>query len=290
MSEFSRLIPTFDWQGVGNIDVGRQKLDQGFAAIDFVGGDSMEHLGPEGCEDLYLQWKDVDTIVALKIGQNSIDEAAAGFLAQLLETNDSILYFFLNDNPIGVPSAKAMAEVLCYNRTLVAMQLSNADIDAEGAALIARELETSNRSLLQLDLSQNQIQNDGAKAFAKALRVNDILTTLCLAVNEIGEEGSAALADGLSVNYTLCSCDLRGNAMSDKGRTRVTNLLTRNIAGLKDAVKFCNENVKEGPLRRSKLCFIGRHATGKSELINALKGRPFNDEYFPTEGNLINFC
>lgn len=262
----------------------------GFEAIHFVGGENSDnkHLGPEGCEDLCLQWGDITNVTSLQIGSNSIDNVAAENLCQLLQKNDTLVYFKLYTNKIDKIAGIAFADMLAVNNTLVSLELVDCGIDDSTFKAIANELCVGNRSLMQLNLSNNMISNAGAKALGKVLKVNDIITTVSLAANSITVDGGTALVRALTLNYTLCDLFIEQNNISDFQISKIAELCDRNTTTIRDALDYCNANVKEGPLRKAKICFVGKNLSGKSCLIEALKGQGFQDHYQPTEGAKVS--
>lgn len=283
-SEFVDETPKFQWQEVTKADEGIKKGLQGFDAIHFAGGSGAEHLGSDGCEDLSLQWGDRKNIVATKIGPNSLDEEAVQSLCQLLQKNDNILYFALYTNPLKKTCMQHLSYMLSINKTLVCLQLVDAKIKDESLVPLCEELELGNRTLLQLDLSSNLITDKGAKTFAKVLRVNDILTTISLMYNDIKGEGGAVLCSALDINYTVCHFFVKGNNITANQKKKIYTLTDRNVQALRESLQYCNEYVKEGPLRKAKICFVGKHQSGKTNLIEALKGQAFQENYIPTAG------
>ena len=91
---------------------------------------------------------------------------------------------------------------------------------------IAKALEINN-TLTTLNLPQNNISNIGATALAKALKINNTLTTLNLQQNDIGDEGVFALAEALKTNNTLTTLNLQQNDIGNEGVNRLVHVLFR---------------------------------------------------------------
>ena len=84
--------------------------------------------------------------------------------------------------------------------------------------LLAAALRT-NTSLLALDLSESGLGAEGCTMLASALKLNSTLTMLDLARNNIGEEGATAIADVLmSANSAITNLYVGGNDLSDSAR------------------------------------------------------------------------
>lgn len=74
---------------------------------------------------------------------------------------------FFSDNSIGSDSAKAIADALKTNTTLVDLSLHYNSIGDEGAKAFAEALK-NNSSLVRLNLLHNEIALAGAKALAES--------------------------------------------------------------------------------------------------------------------------
>ena len=62
---------------------------------------------------------------------------------------------------------------------------------------------------------------------AKALKINNTLTTLNLQQNDIGDEGVFALAEALKTNNTLTTLNLQQNDIGNEGVNRLVHVLFR---------------------------------------------------------------
>lgn len=90
----------------------------------------------------------------------------------------------LRGNYIGVTGAKAIADLLVEQNSLVFISLEWNIIGSTGAQYFAQAL-LSNRSLAHLDLRNNSINNEAAIALAEAIVKNKTLKTLDLRWNQV---------------------------------------------------------------------------------------------------------
>ncbi|KAJ3161656.1 Leucine-rich repeat-containing protein 71 [Geranomyces michiganensis] len=130
------------------------------------------------------------SVTTLSIDQNFRIPPAA--FADLISEDSPVRHLSLRSNMMGDAGAKALAEQLKVNKTLVS-----------------------------LNLWDNQIGKEGVEAIAEALRVNQTLLSLSLGMNTVGDDGASALAKVLS-NYPLSHEELatRRKAMADMDKQR----------------------------------------------------------------------
>lgn len=131
-----------------------------------------------------------DVLVALKTGAMQVDATSVDF---------------------GVHGVQAVAQELCMNTSLQALDLSTSHINDHeqlpDAAWLAYALR-SNRSLLRLNLGWNRIGFSGAKAIAEAVLMGSTLTELNLVGNTLGPEAASLFGELLSHPTFLQVLDL----------------------------------------------------------------------------------
>ncbi len=88
------------------------------------------------------------------------------------------------------------------NSTLVALDLGDNNLGAEGCRHLAAALERNSTSVT-LDLGGNNVGADGCRYLAAALERNSTLRALSLHSNNIGTDGAAAFQTLLQSNCTL---------------------------------------------------------------------------------------
>ncbi|KJE93815.1 TKL/IRAK protein kinase [Capsaspora owczarzaki ATCC 30864] len=164
--------------------------------------------------ELYDQFKNASGRLLLHKSQIGDEEAKA--IAEALKVNTTLIQLSLWANRIGDAGARAIAEALKMNTTLTELGLHQNQIGDAGAQAIAESLKV-NKTVTKIYLYSNQIGDDGALAIAEAHKVNTTLTKLSLWANQIGDAGARAIADALKVNTTLTTVYLHQNQIGDAG-------------------------------------------------------------------------
>jgi hypothetical protein len=130
---------------------------------------------------------------------------------------------------------------------LTLIDLNRNNIGDDGATALAKALLV-NESLTSISLDDNKISNQGATALAKALHANKSLTMIDLDRNKISDEGATALAEALQVNESLTKLYLTGNNIGDKGATALAEALQVNTSLQELIMHGCNVG-DEGAMR-----------------------------------------
>ena len=167
------------------------------------------------------------TLIALSLSVNNLGAEGAAALANALQTNTTLIALSLSVNNLGAEGAAALANFLQTNTTLITLYLSHNNLGAEGAAALANALQT-NTTLIELNLSDNNLGAEGAAALANLFQTNTTLITLYLSHNNLGPEGAAALANLLQTNTTLKVLGLYDNNLGAEGAAALANLLQTN--------------------------------------------------------------
>ncbi|KAF9968702.1 hypothetical protein BGZ70_010208 [Mortierella alpina] len=211
----------------------------------------------------------------IRLDQCRIDDSGAKALAEALRTNSTVVFLDLGENSIKEQGAQALAEALTLNTTLTALYLyGNALlmwnlIGPNGAQALAQSLKV-NATLTTLNVYANSIGLLGAQALAEALKVNSTLTSLSLGFNSIGTNGARALAEALAMNSTLTELRLNSNAIGCDG-----------AQALAEALKT-NTTLTSLDLERTDIYFRGVQALAQAF------GANFTLTRLLLKGNLIN--
>lgn len=131
--------------------------------------------------------------------------------------------------------AQAFASSLAYNKSLVALRLSNNKIGPTGATAIAEALKY-NTTLTTLNLGHNPLQEEGAKAFAGTLLCNATLEYLYLHWTKLNLAAVEALAESLINNYRLKHLDITYNEVGSYYRlfNQIKECTNRNYSASKE--------------------------------------------------------
>ena len=149
------------------------------------------------------------------------------FIAFVLCNNRTIRTLDISNNNISDLRAQEIARALHLNQTLQTLNISSNDIQVDGAKAMAKALH-ENQTLQTLNISSNHIQVDGAKAMAKALHENQTLQTLNISSNNIQVDGAKALAEALHENKALQYLDISNNKILDNGAIAISECIKKN--------------------------------------------------------------
>jgi hypothetical protein len=168
---------------------------------------------------------------------------------------------FFKDKFLGDENIRLLCEKLRKDpkRKLI---LRGNYIGTVGAKAIA-DLLKEQESLLHLSLEWNQIRSTGAEYLAEALLVNRSLVYLDLRNNYINSDASVALAQAIMQNTNLKTLDLRWNQIEDHGilafkgcildRKPSLNLLFHGNLLSETAIVTLNEWLKKGKENEDKI-------------------------------------
>ena len=145
----------------------------------------------------------------------------------------------LYDNNLNLRDARAIANIIRFNKTLVSLNISENIIQDHGMCLVCDAL-CCNAALKFLDVSENALTVYSAVAFEVTIQCNSTLTCLALGSNLIGDEGCKHLAKALSVNKTLASLYMRHNIIGDDGAKALAAALRNNKTLLQLDLSFNN--------------------------------------------------
>ncbi|KAL0229348.1 hypothetical protein GEMRC1_013966 [Eukaryota sp. GEM-RC1] len=152
------------------------------------------------------------SITMLDLRCNRIGSEGARALAEALKVNSTIIEIYLDKNSIGPEGARALAEALKVNSTIIEIYLDKNSIGPEGARALGEALKV-NSTITHISLFANSIGSEGARALAEALKVNSTVAEIYLDENSIGPEGARALAEALKVNSAITYINLSKNSI-----------------------------------------------------------------------------
>lgn len=118
-------------------------------------------------------------------------------LAQAVERAETLVALRLSGNRLDDEKVRMVASGLADNVSVTRLELARNGFGCRGAVSVAKLLGA--RSVISyLDLTDNRVRGEGAAALADALRRNDSLLLLTLRRNRLGDEGGEALFDALA--------------------------------------------------------------------------------------------
>jgi len=148
-------------------------------------------------------------------------------LARALFKNTFIEELDLTDNDIQADGAILLSLTLYENLYITDLNLSENFIGVSGGISLGTML-MKNNSLQRVSLKGNQFTDKVAKVFAEALKENRTLKYLDLSYNEFGEVGGLFLGAGLGANYGLETLNLSWNSIRNKGGVAMAASLRKN--------------------------------------------------------------
>ncbi|KAM9839738.1 leucine-rich repeat-containing protein 34 [Aulostomus maculatus] len=171
------------------------------------------------------------SVTGLDVGYNNITDEGAGYLAVLLQEEDSsLLRLDLTFNDIEASGAQVLAKSLQRNSSLVCLQLSCNKMGNDGALQLAAMLQV-NHTLEELELADCGLLLQGVIALASALKSNSTLRSIDLSrplLFSLQEEWAVHVSDMLALNHSLVELHLGRMVMTDTGMEKLTQGLQRN--------------------------------------------------------------
>ena len=149
------------------------------------------------------------------LSNSNIGDEGAIVLAQALETNQTVKFLYLDENPIGNKGAIAFAKALEKNQVLEELELGWYRITDFGIQALKQ---------IEIHLKRNVIQNT-LEIFSKA---DPLESALNLSHKKITDEDIAILAKAIEVNKSIQVLNLQHNRIGNKGAKILLNILTKN--------------------------------------------------------------
>jgi len=137
-------------------------------------------------------------------------------LGTILKNNYQFTLLDLSENYIGIEGITKLCESFIANRSLISINFSGNNLNAECAGLLFDTLK-NHSTITEINISNNEklhknrIGPRGCNNLIKLLQTNKVLTILNIAGNAIGNEGMKCIIEGLQGNKTLLSLNLSNN-------------------------------------------------------------------------------
>lgn len=129
---------------------------------------------------------------------NNVGRMGCDAVASVLNVSNRLRYVDLRGNRLTPPDIRRVMKSVALSTSLQRLGLSNNDLRAEGAALIAAALE-KNSFLTALDLSMNSLGEEGGVAIAALLAIpGGSLRELSLWGNRLGPNGIRAVCEAIA--------------------------------------------------------------------------------------------
>ena len=170
------------------------------------------------------------TIVCLDLSSNNLDDSAGMYVARILRRNNSLRKMEVDNNFFGLNAAKAFAESLLINTSLVHLSVDSNPI---------------------FDPSNDEGYS-GISAFAETLAVNKTLKFLNLWRTSLDRRGGEVLAEKLELNDTILLCEVSQNCIHMKEAMAIAAKLDRNLAAFEASERERREALRMETLEREK--------------------------------------
>jgi len=164
---------------------------------------SHNHIGDEGLEALAAAVAHKPLLSHINLASNHLSARSGASIRKHLSdpARGPLPSLLLSHNSLGDAGAKEIAEMLKVNNTVTRVDLSSNEIGDDGAAALVHGLSDETSFVTHLTLASNNIGSRGALAFDELLKVNTTIMEIDLSDNK-RLVGSAALSklvkDGLS--------------------------------------------------------------------------------------------
>eukprot|EP00698_Gefionella_okellyi_P020573 TRINITY_DN6471_c0_g1_i1.p1 TRINITY_DN6471_c0_g1~~TRINITY_DN6471_c0_g1_i1.p1 ORF type:complete len:1207 (+),score=303.00 TRINITY_DN6471_c0_g1_i1:71-3691(+) len=169
--------------------------------------------------------RNIQGLVALDLGSNSLGDRAVGMICEALATIAApISTINLGGNSITDGGAVSFAQFLLNCPTIVSINLRFNSIGSKGITEICRAM-TRHNSLTSLNLAANRIGPDGGIALANALSRNGTLTSLDLFGNELEDLGAVPLCQALAQSPSITSLNLWCNFVGPRTAEAIADML-----------------------------------------------------------------
>ena len=164
----------------------------------------------------------IQTIKAINLENNNIDEEAAKILAGHLKYNNVLEQLWLKGNK----GASVILKSLCNLSTLLILDLSFNHLGSESADDIAVMIGT-NCLLQQLWLDGNDLLTSGVVIIAAALKMLSGLRILSLCSNGITDDAAEEISNVITSNVFLVDLLLGNNQLQTTGVCKIAVALTK---------------------------------------------------------------
>ena len=188
------------------------------------------------------------TVNELNIADNQLSSSSSKYIAEIT-LNKSIKTLYIQGNHLQDGD---YLQILAQNDSLEVLDISENEIQTEGAVRIFKALKSKHSCLKTLIMTNNGITKSAADEIRSALLINNTLEFLNLSHNKLQSTGMVKIMDSLTEdNKTLKVLDVECNDISDLAAVNIANTLesntsleqlnlSRNSLKTKGAVKILN--------------------------------------------------
>lgn len=165
----------------------------------------------------------------LNVSNNELHPPSLAVLIEALNNNATLEDISLEGNMLSLENIELLGQVLCNHPTLVKVNISNSEIDAQGATVVARSLSSDSCRLTTLKIARNpRIGEKGAIELAKMLANNSVLSYLHCSNINLGYVGAEAMAEAICKNSTLKRLTVADESMGEDGALLLASVVETN--------------------------------------------------------------
>ena len=187
------------------------------------------NMGDTGCS--ILQSALCNTVLLavneLNLADNHLSTSSSKFIAEII-LNKSIKALYIQGNHL---QDGEYLQILAQSDTLEVLDISENEIQTEGAVRIFRALKSRRSYLKKLILTNNGITKYAADEIGLALTTNNTLEVLNLSHNKLQSTGIAEIMYSLNKdNKTLMDLDVESNDITDSATGNIAAALAHNTS------------------------------------------------------------
>ena len=214
------------------------KITKNRAKYDVVVQQAKQNLSQIDSKTMMSLLSITETLKAVNLENNNIDEDAATKLAEHLKLNNLLEQLWLRGNELHDKGASVVLHSLHNLSTLLILDLSYNHLTGESADGIAVMIGNS-CSLQQLWLDGNNLRTRGVVMIASALKKLSSLRILSLCSNGITDDAAEDLSDVITSNVLLVDLLLGNNQLQMIGVSKIAMAL-RKVSMLRKLDLFNN--------------------------------------------------
>jgi len=177
-------------------------------------------IGPRGCNTICQTLRQVPSLLALDISQNSLLRVGGLMLVEFLQGSEQLLELQLADTEIDIDVLVAFSAVLLAGSSqLKVCNLENPRIQTlqEDHIIHLGRMLRVDTHISDIYLGKHRMRDDGVRQLVSFLLENKTLRVLDLRCNELGAEGAKHLGTLLRTDCQLVQINLSGNRIGENG-------------------------------------------------------------------------
>ncbi|XP_049626666.1 leucine-rich repeat-containing protein 74A [Suncus etruscus] len=185
-------------------------------------------LGPKGIKAIAITMVSNTSVAVLEVADNFITDKGTKYLVEMLQENYYLQELNISENDLNFEGATIISNFFQKNASSISkLQLSGNHFKDDAAELLCQSL-AFNYQIKVLDLSHNEFSDKAGEYLGLMLGINIGLKTLDLSWNHIHTWGSVALCSGLRTNVTLEKLYYSMNGFGNEGASALGDILRVN--------------------------------------------------------------